>query len=140
MGLLVCPPEDGYPSQCSASRGGRESNARPLSCMQLQPSNAQITGLPSCMVKARFNYAISFRAGQRPASELVAGWLASWTAMEFCLSRAILLVSSSLAGCRPAANRSATRFELSRHVEIARTCLRQVGKQVCDQLASWSQI
>ena len=25
-------------------------------------------------------------------------------------------------------NRSATRFELSRHVEIARTCLRQVGK------------
>jgi len=31
-------------------------------------------------------------------------------------------------------NRSATRFELSRHVEIARTCLRQVGNHVCDQL------
>jgi len=29
-------------------------------------------------------------------------------------------------------NRSATRFELSRHVQIARTCLRQVGNQVCD--------
>jgi len=29
-------------------------------------------------------------------------------------------------------NRSATRFGLSRHVEIARTCLRQVGNQVCD--------
>jgi len=29
-------------------------------------------------------------------------------------------------------NRSATRFELSRQVEIARTCLRHVGKQVCD--------
>jgi len=28
-------------------------------------------------------------------------------------------------------NRYATRFELSRHVEIARTCLRQVGNQVC---------
>ena len=34
-------------------------------------------------------------------------------------------------------NRSATRFELSRHVEIARTCLRQVENQVCDLLASW---
>ena len=31
-------------------------------------------------------------------------------------------------------NRSATMFELSRHVEIARTCLRQVGNQVCDQV------
>ena len=32
-------------------------------------------------------------------------------------------------------NRSATRFELSRHVEIAQTCLQQIGNQVCDQLA-----
>jgi len=31
-------------------------------------------------------------------------------------------------------NRSATRFELSPHVEIARTCLRQVGNQDCDQV------
>jgi len=29
-------------------------------------------------------------------------------------------------------NRSATRFELSPHVEITRTCLRQVGNQVGD--------
>jgi len=29
-------------------------------------------------------------------------------------------------------NRSATRFELSRHAEIAGTCLQQVGNQVCD--------
>jgi len=29
-------------------------------------------------------------------------------------------------------NRYATRFELSRHVDIARTCLRQVGNQVYD--------
>jgi len=29
-------------------------------------------------------------------------------------------------------NRSATTFELSRHVEVARTCLRQVENQVCD--------
>jgi len=27
----------------------------------------------------------------------------------------------------------AYRFELSRHVEIARACLRQVGNQVCDR-------
>jgi len=29
---------------------------------------------------------------------------------------------------------STTRFDLSRHVEIARTSLPQVGKQVCDQV------
>jgi len=29
-------------------------------------------------------------------------------------------------------NRSATRFELSPHVEITQTCLQQVGNQVCD--------
>jgi len=29
-------------------------------------------------------------------------------------------------------NRSATRFELSPHVEITRTCLRQIGNQVGD--------
>jgi len=39
-------------------------------------------------------------------------------------------------------NRSATRFELSRHVEIARTCLRvrQVGKQVCDQVCDLDSV
>jgi len=69
--------------------------------------------------------------------------------MEFVLLGAIQLASrsqtSSRAGRRPGANRSATRFELSRHVEIARTCLRQVGKPclrpacevVADLLASW---
>jgi len=66
------------------------------------------------VVKAKFHYAISSRAGSRdglrPASELD-------SAMEFGLSGAA------------AANLSATRFELSRHVEIARTCLRQVGNQ-----------
>ena len=31
-------------------------------------------------------------------------------------------------------NRSATRFKLSRHVEIARTCLRQVENHVCDEV------
>jgi len=29
-------------------------------------------------------------------------------------------------------NRFATRFELSQHVEIARSCRRHVGNQVCD--------
>ena len=37
-------------------------------------------------------------------------------------------------------NRSATRFELSRHVEIARTCLRQVGSQVCDQVCDLDSV
>ena len=57
---------------------------------------------------------------------------------------AIQLATRSQAGLQPAReldsvmeydlNRSATRFEISRHVEIARTCLRQVGNQVCDQV------
>jgi len=37
-------------------------------------------------------------------------------------------------------NRSATRFELSRHVEIARTCLRHVGTQVCDQVCDLDSV
>ena len=37
-------------------------------------------------------------------------------------------------------NRSVTRFELSRHVEIARTCLRQVGNQVCDQVCDLDSV
>ena len=44
------------------------------------------------------------------------------------------------AGLRPACDffgvetrkQLADRFELNRHVEVARTCLRQVGNQVCD--------
>jgi len=31
-------------------------------------------------------------------------------------------------------NRSATRIELSRHVDIARTYMRQVGNQICNQV------
>jgi len=37
-------------------------------------------------------------------------------------------------------SRSATRCELSRHVEIAGTCLRQVGNQVCDQVCDLDSI
>ena len=69
--------------------------------------------------------------GLRPASELD-------SVMEFGLSRTIQLASSSRVCRRPAANRSATRFELSRHVEIARTCVRHIGNQLANQLASWS--
>jgi len=98
-------------------------------------------------LRAKFHYAI----------QLATSWLAG--------SRS---ATSSQAHRRPASeqvsvmeyglNRSATRFELSPHVEIhvARTCLRQVGNQFCDldsvmefslkqvadqlanQLASWS--
>jgi len=62
-------------------------------------------------------------------------------------------VTSSRASRRPASehgeqdsimkyalNRSATRFELSRHAEIARTCLRQVGIQVCDQVCDMDSV
>jgi len=72
--------------------------------------------------------------------------------MVQCVEAKSITLSSSLADRRPARdqiplhypaseqdsvmeydlNRSATRFELSRHVEIARTCLWQVENQVCD--------
>jgi len=79
-------------------------------------------------------YSAGSRAGLQPASELD-------SVREFGLSVAIHLASSSRTssrdGRRPAANRSVTRFELSQHVEIARTCRRQVENQVCEQPASW---
>jgi len=71
-------------------------------------------------VKAKFYYAI--QAGIPPAGQLD-------SVIEVGLSGAMLASwsqTSCEAGRRPAANRSATMFELSRHVEIARTCLRQV--------------
>jgi len=37
-------------------------------------------------------------------------------------------------------NWSATRFELSRHAEIARTCLRKVGNQVCDKVCDLDSV
>jgi len=37
-------------------------------------------------------------------------------------------------------NQSLTRFELSRRVEIARTCVRQIGNQVCDQVCDMDSI
>ena len=63
---------------------------------------------PACD-KLASTSAISSRAGRRSASE-------QDSVMEYGLYR------------------SATRFELPQHVETARTCLRQVGNQVCDQV------
>jgi len=94
--------------------------------------------------KTKFHYAIQLatgsRVGLRPAGKLN-------SIMEFGLLGAIQFASrsqtNSRAGHRPAANRSATRFELSRYVKIARTCVgNQVCNQlnqICDQLSSWSQ-
>jgi len=47
------------------------------------------------------------------------------------------LVCDQLASGR--SDQLATRFELSRHVEIARTWSQTGSQQVCDPLASWSQ-
>jgi len=65
--------------------------------------------------------------------------------MEFGLSGSIQLASrsatSSQARRRPGFRPVADRFELSQHVEIARTCsqvgLRAARELVCDLLASW---
>jgi len=37
-------------------------------------------------------------------------------------------------------NRSVTRFELSRYVDIAGTCLQQVGNHVCDQVCDLDSV
>ena len=64
--------------------------------------------------------------------------------MEFGLSGSIQLASrsatSSQARRRPGFRPVADKFELSQHVEVARTCS-QIGlRPACaDQLASWSQ-
>ena len=71
--------------------------------------------MESNQLKAKFHYYPGRRPGCRPA--------------RACRVR---VAGRSKAGRKPAANRSATRFELFRHVESARTCLRQVENQVCD--------
>jgi len=45
--------------------------------------------------------------------------------------------TSSQAGCRPSFWRVAGRFELSRHVVIARTWSQTGSQRVCNQLVSW---
>ena len=82
------------------------------------------------LFKAKFHYAVQLASRSqtssrpnsitlsslRPAHEQVCDQLASW-----------------FASCRPASEQdSIMKYGLNRHVEIARTCLRQVGNQVCD--------
>jgi len=58
--------------------------------------------LPTSKGQILLRYPASERAREL-VCDLLASWtLASWTAMEFCLSRAILLASSLLVGLRPA--------------------------------------
>ena len=104
----------------------RRPNSIPLSSSLAgrRPVRDQIPLRCSACDQLASRSAISSRAGRRPAHE-------QDSIMEYGL------------------NRSATRFELSRHVQIARTCLRQVGNQVCNQVCdldsvmefsqSWSQ-
>ena len=84
---------------------------------------SDVTPSPTPTPNSRCKSQIPLRyPASEPARELPRELLASWTldsVIEFGLSGALLLASSSLAGRRPAANRSATRFELSRHVDIA---------------------
>jgi len=95
------------------------------------------------LVKAKFHYAVQlanqlaswFATCERAASELD-------NVMEFGLSGAIQLASrsqtSSRAGRRPSANRSATRFEISSNLSATgrKPGLRPAGKLVCDLLAT----
>ena len=82
------------------------------------PLHSRAVLSPHLAVKAKFYYAIQLASSHKPAGE---------PARE--------LVADQLLPSRVAdqiANLVADRFELSRHVEIARTCLRQACDQVCD--------
>jgi len=46
----------------------------------------------------------------------------------------------SKASRKPASNWSVARFQLSGHVEIFRTCLLQVGNQVCKQVCDLDSV
>jgi len=108
----------------------------------------------------KFHYTIqlatSWRTGLRPARELVRELDEDVCVHVVCVSQAkfhyaVQLASrSATTGRRPASeqdsvieyglNRFATRFELSRHVEIARTCLQQVCDQVCNQICDLDSV
>jgi len=98
-------------------------------------------------VKAKFYYAVQLASRSQPSSRPNSITLSSWRPAreQICDQLASRSAISSRAGRRSASeqdsvieygliglNRSATSFELSRHDEVAQTCLRQVGKQVCD--------
>ena len=118
--------DDGHPS-LRTSRGGRESNS--------QPSRRESNAL-AARLKPNSITLFSSLARRRPAGDQIP---LRYPACDQLASRS---TTSSRAGRRAASehdsvmeyglNRSATRFELSRHVEIARTCLQQVGNHVCD--------
>ena len=78
------------------------------------------------MLKAKFHYAVQLATSlRRPARELVAAGLRP---------RSRRPASEQDSVMEYGLNKSATRFELSRLVEIVRTCLRHAGNQVCDQV------
>ena len=68
-----------------------------------------------------------WRPGRRPGCRTVASWnLARQQRASMSQQVRDQLASRSHTSCEPAS------FELSRHVEIARTYVRQVGNQVCE--------
>ena len=77
---------------------GEYSNATPAVKAERKKRNVQRT----CLYLYTSRQIPLRCPASEPARELVCDLLASWTAMEFGLSRAILLASSSLAGLRPA--------------------------------------
>jgi len=63
-------------------------------------------------------------------------WFSAWLSTSFCRSATRSWPAGDLLGRQ----RVADRFELSRHDEIARTCLRQVGNQLCDQVCDLDSV
>jgi len=119
---------------------------------ELRPTNAEIGwrvwDIPSKFqwvwrlgfVKAKFHYAIQLASYSSRPRDLVWNQLAIFWGYQIPLRYPGRRPACVLCACRgPVESWSKARcepvcdqFELSRHVEIARTCPRQVGNQVCD--------
>jgi len=83
------------------------------------------------------------RPGLRPGRRPVQNWNLAYHALLASseLERASRSATSSLSGrMQTSCGESVCdQVRAISHVEIARTCLRQVGNQACNQFASWSQ-
>ena len=119
-------------SSLAGCRPAANRSAASWSQTWLPICRSQVRAILTCRDSSKL-VADRFAAGLRPASELD-------SVIEFGLSRTIQLASRShtcsRAGRRPGFRSVAVRFELYRHVEIARSWPQTGSQLVCNLLAS----
>jgi len=93
----------------------------------------------TCILKAKFHYAIWSHTGRKLVANLQRAGI--WIIIEHELAGLPPASDLSATSFRPVCNQIATRFERSRHVEIARTCssLDAVRFEAKFHYAIWSQ-